>query len=92
MAEAIPPSDLIGQHPTQLQQEAANKFIVATLLGVAAGVTTYYASQSTLNHYNYPLNNGFRSQINSSGITPDSSYVSGTPRVAPDGSYVGGKP
>jgi len=93
LGEAIPPSDLIGQHPTQLQQEAANKFIVATLLGVAAGVTTYYASQgAALNRYNYPLNNGFRSQINPSGITTDSSYVGGNSRMAPDGSYVGGTP
>ena len=100
MGEAIPPSDLVGQHPTQLQQEAANKIIVATLLGVAAGVTTYYASQGTLNRHNYHLNNGFRSQTNSSGfraigntpIIPSGSYVGGTPRMAPDGSYVGGTP
>jgi len=100
MDETVPPSDLVGQHPTQLQRETANKIIVATFLGIAVGVTTYYASQGTLNQYNYHLNNGFGSRSTSSGskvsgetlISPARSWVGGVPQMAPDGSYVGGTP
>ena len=100
MGEDIPPSDLVGQHPTQLQQEATDKFIVATLLGVAVGVTVFYASQGSLNRYNYGLNNGYRSQTNSSALRlvggPSGAYDDANStevlRMAPDGSYVVGTP
>lgn len=51
MGEPVPPSDLIGQHPTQLQQEAVRQLIVTTVLGLAVGVTAYYAGKAVTNHY-----------------------------------------
>lgn len=88
MGEAIPPSDLVNRHPTQLQQEATNQFIVTTLLGFAAGVTAYYANHNIVNSHNYYLNNKFRSQSNTSNfmskrdvtIVPDGSWSSEIPK------------
>lgn len=51
MGKSVPPSDLVGQHPTQLQQETARQLIITTILGLAIGVTTYYAGKAATNHY-----------------------------------------
>lgn len=50
MGQPVPPSDLMGRHPTQLQQEQARQFIVTTLSGLAIGVTAYYLSEHLNNH------------------------------------------
>lgn len=100
MGENIPPSDLVGQHPTHLQQEAANKIILATLLGITVGVSAYYVSnQADIKHNYYHLNNEFKYQTHSfsTGITRDSpssgsSWVRGALQMAPDGSWVDGAP
>lgn len=64
MGESVPPSDLIGRHPTQLQQQTAKQFIITTVLGVAIGVTAYYAGKVATNHYDsHSLNNGSLSRI-----------------------------
>lgn len=100
MGETVPPSDLVGQHPTQLQQKIANEIIVTTLLGITAGITTYYATQSIPYRYNYPLNkvplyqtNSFSPEsINSIPVSSRGSDGSETLRMAPDGTYVVGTP
>jgi len=45
MGEDVPFSDLVGQHPTQLQRKVAEDIILITLSGIAVGVTAYYLSQ-----------------------------------------------
>lgn len=64
MDKPIPPPDLIGQHPTQLQQEAARQFIVTTVLGLAVGVTAYYAGMAATNHHHsHSYNNSTLNRI-----------------------------
>lgn len=50
MGKDIPPSDLVGQHPIQLQKEEAERIIINTLLVIVIGVTVYYASQGVTIH------------------------------------------
>ncbi|MCP5273857.1 MAG: sel1 repeat family protein [Burkholderiales bacterium] len=64
MGESVPPSDLIDQHPTQLQQEAARQLFVTTIVGLAVGVTAYYAGKAATSHYDSRSYN-IRSQSNS---------------------------
>ncbi len=45
MGETVPPSDLVGQHPSQLQREASQKVVAAVLIGALVGVTMYYAGK-----------------------------------------------
>lgn len=54
MGKSVPPSDLIGRHPTQLQQARIEQLIVTTLTGLALGVTAYYMIDSIGNNY-YPV-------------------------------------
>lgn len=53
MGKDIPPSDLVGQHPIQLQKEEAERIIINTLLVIVIGVTVYYASQGVTIHSSY---------------------------------------
>jgi hypothetical protein len=85
MSEDVPPSDLVGQHPTQLQREVAEKIIVTTLIGIAVGVAAYHVSQGVpTRSYPYASNkNGINQNV---GITPASvvneqSYLHKTPRI-----------
>jgi len=56
LGEAVPPADLVGRHPTQLQREASDKFVVAVVVGVLMGVTMYYASKAGRPNYNFGSN------------------------------------
>lgn len=51
MGAPAPSPDLIGQHPTQIQQEKAKQFFVTTLTGLAIGVTAYYIAENVGRHH-----------------------------------------
>lgn len=46
MGERVPPLDMVGKHPTQLQKEATEKFVAAAALGILVGVSVYYSAKS----------------------------------------------
>lgn len=47
MGEHVPPLDMVGKHPTQLQKEATEKFVAAAALGILVGVSAYYSAKSS---------------------------------------------
>ncbi|SEN73171.1 hypothetical protein SAMN05216325_1445 [Nitrosomonas marina] len=51
MGRPAPSSDLVGQHPTQIQEAKMRQFFVTTLTGLAIGVTAYLIVDSVNNQY-----------------------------------------
>ncbi len=49
LGEPVPAPDLVGRHPTQLQREATDRFVIGAVVGALLGVSLYYAhNQGTL--------------------------------------------
>ena len=46
MGRSVPPADLVGRHPSQLQREATEHFISAVAIGALIGVSLYYSGKA----------------------------------------------
>lgn len=50
MGESTPAADLVGQHPSQVNQKATEEFVSVVVLGILVGVSSYYAGRGAASH------------------------------------------